>query len=144
MRQESSHVFPVIEAEAGRNMCCGREFNTDKGGNFLLNTGSKLFKATTHSPTEILPWNGNPIYLRIKRGEGIASPLLCPSTNGRVPHLQAVQLHNGSLHRPQGFLSPSESGDELRKGPSHRNGLPSPIRGNPLQRSRTSLVGDEL
>ena len=50
-------------------MCCGREFNTDKGVTFLLNTGSKLFKATTHSPTEILPWNGNPIYLRIKKEE---------------------------------------------------------------------------
>ncbi len=50
-------------------MCCGREFNTDKGVTFLLNTGSELFNVTTHSPTEILPWNGNPIYLRIKKEE---------------------------------------------------------------------------
>ena len=50
-------------------MCCGREFNTDKGVTFLLNTGSELFNVTTHSPTEILPWNGNPIHLRIKKEE---------------------------------------------------------------------------
>ena len=88
-------------------MCCGREFNTDKGVTFLLNTGSELFNVTTHSPTEILPWNGNPIYLRIKkRRRNCFSSFLCPSTNGRVPHLQAVQLHNGSPPSSAGLPLP--------------------------------------
>ncbi len=88
-------------------MCCEREFNTDKGVTFLLNTGSELFNVTTHSPTEILPWNGNPIYLRIKkRRRNCFSSFLCPSTNGRVPHLQAVQLHNGSSPSSAGLPLP--------------------------------------
>ena len=65
-----------------------------------------------------------------KRGEGIASPLfyvLLPTAGFHTS--KRYSFTTVRPHRPQGFLSPSESGDELRKGPSHRNGLPLSIRG---------------
>ena len=126
-------------------MCCGREFNTDKGVTFLLNTGSELFNVTTHSPTEILPWNGNPIYLRIKKEEK-----------------ELLLLFFMSFYQRQGSTPPSGTASQrfvpivrrasspLRnRGMSSGRGLPTamdcPSRygGNPLQRSPTSLVGDE-